>query len=201
MLLAAPPGQAQALLADLKKLLPEKFLDDKLNDILKEYNESNYLPVEHGNHKIIICKEARNGEGNSYADCNSGYSCVEFDHVKQTVVKEGEGGIMAAAATSSNTNAAAILKHLKTYAAEQYGAGKATAGVYIGADGELTVIISGLAVNLRNFWSGNWLSIWKVKGPEVSGSVKCRAHYFEGTVRTNGCVFVILLLCHVAVYD
>jgi len=42
--------------------------------------------------------------------------------------------------------------------------------------------VRGERVNLRNYWSGNWISVWTVVlGDEVTidGSIKLRAHYFE----------------------
>ena len=69
---------------------------------------------------------------------------------------------------------------LEAYVAAQYQEGTAAAAVYA-INGELRVVISGERLNLRNFWSGLFVSTWTVnpKTLAVSGEIKVRAHYFE----------------------
>jgi len=66
---------------------------------------------------------------------------------------------------------------------DRFVEGTAACAVYAGpASGQLTAVITGEKLNLRNFWSGNWTSTWTVgleAAPTVSGEVKLRAHYFE----------------------
>lgn len=39
-------------------------------------------------------------------------------------------------------------------------------------EGALHVVIYGERLNLRNFWSGSWLSVWEIKDKELSGTIK-----------------------------
>ena len=39
-------------------------------------------------------------------------------------------------------------------------------------EGVLHVVIYGERLNLRNFWSGSWLSVWEIKDKELSGTIK-----------------------------
>lgn len=39
----------------------------------------------------------------------------------------------------------------------------------------LHVVIYGERLNLRNFWSGSWLSVWEIKDKQLSGTIKVRA--------------------------
>ena len=34
-------------------------------------------------------------------------------------------------------------------------------------------------VNLRNMWTGEWISIWKHQGNSLTGTIKICSHYFE----------------------
>jgi hypothetical protein len=46
-------------------------------------------------------------------------------------------------------------------------------------DEGLFVIISCPSVNLRNMWTGEWLSEWKFADGTLEGKVEFHAHYFE----------------------
>jgi capping protein alpha len=41
------------------------------------------------------------------------------------------------------------------------------------------IVISAHSINLRNFWTGEWVSQWTVTPSKLEGSVAFRAHYFE----------------------
>lgn len=41
-------------------------------------------------------------------------------------------------------------------------------------EGTLYIVIYGERLNLRNFWSGSWLSMWEVKDGDISGTIKVR---------------------------
>lgn len=40
--------------------------------------------------------------------------------------------------------------------------------------GTLYIVIYGERLNLRNFWSGSWLSVWEIKDGDISGTIKVR---------------------------
>jgi len=80
-----------------------------------------------------------------------------------------------------------IIKYLKAY----YRENKFACAVFGDKDGTLTVAISAKSVNLGNFWSGGWRSIWTVNvgkqgQAELKGKVNINVHYFEdGNVQLN----------------
>ncbi len=51
-------------------------------------------------------------------------------------------------------------------------------------DGQLEVVICSSKENMRNFYTGNWRSLFTVSlsqnSAELSGVIKLHAHYFEG---------------------
>lgn len=79
------------------------------------------------------------------------------------------------------------------YVSSQYKASndaKGTGAVYSITDGNLAICITGVATNLRNWWSGSWKGeyIVTVSGGtcSINGTVDLLAHYFEdGNVQMN----------------
>eukprot|EP00478_Filoreta_tenera_P001349 GABV01001370.1.p1 GENE.GABV01001370.1~~GABV01001370.1.p1 ORF type:complete len:249 (+),score=67.16 GABV01001370.1:150-896(+) len=63
--------------------------------------------------------------------------------------------------------------------------------VYAGQDGKLNIIISAKNLNLNNFWSGGWRSVYTLdvssQGTvELAGNIRLNVHYFEdGNVQLN----------------
>ena len=79
------------------------------------------------------------------------------------------------------------------YVSTQYGASsdaKAACAVYGTADGTLVVCLTGVAPNLRNWWSGSWKGEYVItlsgSSCSITGQVDLLAHYFEdGNVQMN----------------
>ena len=69
---------------------------------------------------------------------------------------------------------------------KHFSGGVTALGVY-SSNKKITVVISGEKLNLKNYWSGSWVSKWTVTtNNEVSGNSKIIAHYFEeGNVQLN----------------
>lgn len=77
-----------------------------------------------------------------------------------------------------STLSAAVAKYVNdTYLSEQ------SAGGVFTKEGGFTVNMCGEKVNLKNFWSGHWVSTWSVavsgESATLSGDVKVHVHYFE----------------------
>jgi capping protein alpha len=179
-LMNAPPGQFGSVLGDVKAILPAGTMtDEKLTAIAREFNTKNLRVLRDGaNPPIILAKLAEvDGAPNKYLEPSSG-KVYTVDHVKMKV--EGEPEDFAGAAEEEAR--AAVQAAVGEYVEERYMADSAACGVYA-APGALTVIISGEKLNLRNFWSGQFLSTWTVTlsgdSSTIAGEIKIRAHYFE----------------------
>jgi len=103
------------------------------------------------------------------------------DHAAMKVVG---GGVAAAGPMDLGCEALRLaLQDAAAQHVEAKYAPSTTAAAVYAAPSELTLVISGEKLNLRNFWSGQFLSTWVVKlapeGPSVTGEIKVRAHYFE----------------------
>lgn len=76
----------------------------------------------------------------------------------------------------------ALQFELDKYMAGRFLPENCAAGAFT-QDGNLVISVAGERPNLRNFWSGKWLSNWAVKlspgQATVSGNIKVHAHYFE----------------------
>ena len=80
----------------------------------------------------------------------------------------------------------AIQTEVQNYLSKHFSGGVTALGVY-SSNKKITVVISGEKLNLKNYWSGSWVSKWTVTtNNEVSGNSKIIAHYFEeGNVQLN----------------
>jgi len=186
-MISSPPGQFDSVLADVKKLLPDGLLTaPMLSGIAKAYNERNgsIVAVE-GGENIVVCKEGEI-DPTKYVDTNT-KKVVKVDHVQRT------GRVDPAKPLPPNTfdssledKRAAIQKAVNDYLKKHYSGGIACAGVY-SKDKNIQIVVSGEKLNLKNYWSGSWVSRWTLAGSgELSGSAKIIAHYFEeGNVQLN----------------
>ena len=129
-----------------------------------------------------MCNGARLGEvggPTKYLETKS-KQVYTVDHKDMKVV----GAPETAPADGADEGArAAVDAALAEYVGERYVEGTAAAAAYASGAGQLSLVVSGEKLNLRNFWSGQFLSTWTVAlaagGPTVSGEIKIRAHYFE----------------------
>ena len=78
---------------------------------------------------------------------------------------------------------AELAEAIAKYAAGHFGAKDGPHHAVYSRDGALAVVLRGERANLRNFYSGSWVSTWTAKesgsGYAVSGTIRVRAHYFE----------------------
>jgi len=151
-----------------------------LKGIARAYNCAQYKSARSESGKVMICKE---GEADSmhYVDPSSG-TVYAVEHVARTATQEE---VDASHLLRLETERKAIEAKLKAYVASRKGnEAEVDFGVYSTADDALAVVIRGERVNLRNYWSGNWISVWRLAlspdgAASVDGSLKIRAHYFE----------------------
>jgi capping protein alpha len=88
---------------------------------------------------------------------------------------------------------ASVQSAMDDYISTQYKASadaKAACAVYSTSEGNLVVCLTGVATNLRNWWSGSWKGEYMItlsgSSCSITGQVDLLAHYFEdGNVQMN----------------
>jgi len=190
-IMSSPPGEVDDVITDVVKLVSDTSAvsDDTINAILKDYNSEQLVWGPDLDEKTPIMVSAFGAvAGDEYVDANTG-RVLKFDHRRRkfteaTDKKQTLPGPIAA-------YRAAVQKSVDTYLAGSYKAGKAVASVYGADSGVLTVCLSAKNVNLGNFWSGSWRSVYHINvsrtgAQELKGNIKVQVHYFEdGNVQLN----------------
>jgi len=182
--MSSPPGEVDDVITDVVKLVADSSAvgDEVINAILKDYNAEQLVWGPDLDEKTPIMVSAFGAvAGDEYVDANTG-RVLKFDHRRRkftelTDKKQTLPGPVAA-------YRAAVQKSVDTYVAGSFKAGKAVASVYGADTGVLTVCLSAKNVNLGNFWSGSWRSVYHInisrRGPsELKGNIKVQVHYFE----------------------
>ncbi|KAJ8611274.1 hypothetical protein CTAYLR_004142 [Chrysophaeum taylorii] len=174
-LLHSPPGQFGEVLADVQALVPGSMLDEgMIKGIARVYNCTNYrgARTDAGGH-VILSKEGEI-DLTHYVDTQTG-NAFEVDHVSMeaTLAEDFEG-------RGVDETAKAVEDKVREYVMGQYSS-DAECAVYA-VEAGLLVVVRSEKINLRNYWSGNWISTWNVylgDAPSIAGTLKIHAHYFE----------------------
>ncbi|KAF4554460.1 F-actin-capping protein subunit alpha-like protein [Elsinoe fawcettii] len=177
---AAPPGQLQNVLDDLKALtIDEPQLTQNLDPAFKKYNEEQYATTKLPNSTVQVLISKHNSLGSDrYYDLSSSTS-FQFSHSTQTASQPES----YTPSSSSLEQAKTLLKSLSTHVAEHYPS--AVTGVFPSSDGSIAILIVANKYSLNNFWSGRWRGTYILDpSGNVRGNIKVDIHYFEdGNVR------------------
>lgn len=180
-LLNAPPGQFNDVLTDVRALLPAGLLSEPmLAGIAREFNTKNMRQLKSGDQSFVLSKAAE-VDATHYQDPKSG-RVLAVNHVAGSVIEDDTQPMAAAMEPTVEEHRAEIELAMTEYVESQYYDDTACASV-LAKGNEVTVILSAEKLNLRNFWSGQWISTWTATleptGTTVAGELKTRAHYFE----------------------
>ena len=163
-----PVGELKEMMKDIRTLVPAELLEtQEFAQYLASYHEAHGLkvPIES---QIALITDVAKAEGRYY-DMKIGKSFL-YDTLTETVSEvldiEAQSGLTAE-----------LQGKLDNYLAEHYSQ-EAIGRVYQTQDGHYFKIFCQV-VNLRNFYTGEWVSSWELKGPALTGSVSISAHYFE----------------------
>lgn len=180
---SSPVGEFKLVAADLAKIIGEGALTpDRVASLQRAHNIKNSV-VFAGTPSVVACEEGAVGP-TTIVDTKS-RTVVEVNHADQTVIGpsaepvpaglfdpalEGARSALVAALTG---HAAAVYSRATSYGFEVFSRG-----------GELTVIASSHAINLRNLWTGQWRSRWTIamtsaSSATVTGVSEISTHYFE----------------------
>lgn len=178
--LSSPPGQFHEVLADVRKLLPDGLLGDPLAaGMARAYNTKNCKVVDSPTGAKVVINNAAEVDPTHYFDSKSG-NIFALDHL--TLKSTEDSTIENNQDKSKEEERLALQSELDNYMAGRFIPESCAAGAFC-RDGSITISVAGERPNLRNFWSGKWLSNWVVSlspgEATVTGSIKVHAHYFE----------------------
>jgi len=172
------------VVSDLKKLLstdPSILSKDVVHKILRKYNTEQLFFAPDNSGDMIVVSDIGEKDSSTYFDPKQN-RFLKFDHHKKTFgdISSGERKV------DSNIEdyRKAIQLGIEDYASESFTSGKYAAATYASPNGVVTMIVTAKNLNLRNFWSGGWRSVYTVdvsrKGNvELKGVIKLNVHYFE----------------------
>jgi len=182
--MSAPTGEVDDVFADVSKLVGDnKTLNEgAINSIFREYNTEHLTPALDTQGKPVLVSKFGQVSDREYLDPSTG-RVLKFDHLKRVFTGETEKRQQLDNRVESYRSA--IATALQAYIAESYKPNKVVVAVYGADNGMLTICLSARNVNLGNFWTGGWRSIYSVSVSRESGSVsmsasiKINVHYFE----------------------
>ena len=178
-----PIGHLGKTLENLRSVVGEQVMDT--NDVKKEihnYGETHLSPVnnEVTNSKVVISPLTKDSEG-FYHD--------QGQKVKFKIGLES-GAVEEAQSTEIHNDLRdAIESKLKEYLGKCYKMEVTKYNVYFdGSSNKIVVLISVHNLNLKSFWSGEWLSTWEfdISGKQVKGTLRANTYYYEeGNIQFN----------------
>lgn len=176
-----PVGHLTQALDNLTIVCGEELMDrDEVKAEVKNYQEDHLEHFVYNDQKVIVSK-LNKGADNFYHDQNKGIKYQLAENNKEiTGVETVEEGSELRKAVDAE---------LAKYKEKYYKGGVTTTNVfYDPANGKLNVMISAHNINMKNFWSGEWLSTWEFEASSktLKGSVKANTYYYEeGNIQFN----------------
>ena len=178
-----PIGHLGKSLENLRSVVGEQVMDT--NDVKKEihnYGENHLSAVnnEVTNTKVVISPLTKDAEG-FYHD--------QGQKVKFKIGIES-GAVEEAQKTDIQNDLRDVIEQkVKEYLEKCYKMEVTRYNVYFNeGDNKIVVLISVHNLNLKSFWSGEWLSTWEfdISGKQVKGTLRANTYYYEeGNIQFN----------------
>lgn len=163
-----PVGELKEMLRDIRTLVPAEVLElPEFSYYLSLYHEAHGLKVPIDTQLALLCDSAKI-EGRYY-DPKISKSFL-YDPITEEVQE-----VMDMEPCSELVSA--LQAQLDQYLADHYSP-EAIGRVYASEEG-VVIRVFCQVVNLRNFYTGEWLGQWELKGNQLTGNVTINAHYFE----------------------
>ena len=171
-----PIGHLGKSLENLRSVVGEQVMDT--DDVKKEihtYGETHLSAVNNDvtNSKVVISALTKDAEG-FYHD--------QGQKVKFKIGLESGAVEEAQASEIQNDLRDTIEQHLKEYLEKCYKMDVTRYNVYYDESAhKIVVLISVHNLNLKSFWSGEWLSTWElnINGHQIKGTLKANTYYYE----------------------
>jgi capping protein alpha len=178
-----PIGHLGKSLENLRSVVGEQVMDQA--DVKKEihnYGENHLSAVDNNvtNSKVVISPLTKDSEG-FYHD--------QGQKVKFKIGLES-GEVEEAQATDIQNDLRNVIEQkVKEYLEKCYKMEVTRYNVYYDQDAnKIVVLISVHNLNLKSFWSGEWLSTWEldIGGKGVKGTLRANTYYYEeGNIQFN----------------
>mmetsp|Transcript_6690 Transcript_6690/g.11850 ORF Transcript_6690/g.11850 Transcript_6690/m.11850 type:complete len:257 (-) Transcript_6690:914-1684(-) len=171
-----PVGELPDVLKDLRKLAGEEVVDDpSIRAAVLQHHIHHCTAVTAGDLKLLVNQYAKKDD---YFIDPKLKKAFNVDPYNQT------GEILEDVEVEVDDAQAALQEKLDLYLADHYF--EVAQGRVYKSDEGYHVVISAHSLNLRNFWTGEWVSQWTLAHNQLSGTVLFRAHYFEdGNLQMN----------------
>ena len=178
-----PIGHLGKSLENLRSVVGEQVMDT--DDVKKEihtYGETHLSAVNNDvtNTKVVISPLTKDSEG------------FYYDQGQKVKFKIGlESGAVEEAQSIEvhNDLRDTIQQKLKAYLEKCYKMDVTRYNVYFDAGAnKIVVLISVHNLNLKSFWSGEWLSTWEldINGKQIKGTLRANTYYYEeGNIQFN----------------
>ncbi len=171
-----PIGHLGKSLENLRSVVGEEVMDT--NDVKKEihtYGETHLSAVQNDvtNSKVVISPLTKDSEG------------FYYDQGQKVKFKIGleSGAVEEAQATEVQNELRDVIEQkIKEYLEKCYQMQVTKYNVYFDqGSNKIVVLISVHNLNLKSFWSGEWLSTWEmdVNGKGIKGTLRANTYYYE----------------------
>ena len=169
-----PIGHLGKSLENLRSLVGEQVMDtEDVKNEIHTYGETHLsaVPNEVTNTKVVISNLTKDEEG------------FYHDQGQKVKFKIGiESGQVEEAQSSECTNELrnAVDNKMKEYLNKCYKTEVTRYNVYYTED-KIVVLISAHNLNLKSFWSGEWLSTWEmtISTKQINGTLRANTYYYE----------------------
>ena len=177
-----PIGHLGKSLENLRSVVGEQVMDtDEVKQEIHTYGESHLSAVNNDvtNSKVVISPLTKDSEG-FYHD--------QGQKIKFKIGLES-GAVEEAQSEEVNNDLRDIIEQkVKKYLEKCYKMDVTRYNIYYDGGNKIVVLISVHNLNLKSFWSGEWLSTWEldISGKQIKGTLKANTYYYEeGNIQFN----------------
>jgi capping protein alpha len=178
-----PIGHLNKSIQNLKNLIGEESMESEtIKKEIQNYAENHLSHVQYNNegNKLIISNVTKDNDGFYY---DQGQKIK----VKLNISDGGINSIDSIEDTDSLRQE--IDTKIKSYLDKYYTNGISKSNIYINNEtNQIIILISAHNINMKNFWSGEWLSTWEydIKSKKLKGNIKANTYYYEeGNIQFN----------------
>ncbi len=178
-----PIGHLNKSIQNLKNLIGEESMESEtIKKEIQNYAENHLSHVQYNNegNKLIISNVTKDNDGFYY---DQGQKIK----VKLNISDGGINSIDSIEDTDSLRQE--IDTKIKSYLDKYYTNGISKSNIYIDKlTNKIIILISAHNINMKNFWSGEWLSAWEydIKSKKIKGNIKTNTYYYEeGNIQFN----------------
>ena len=178
-----PIGHLNKSIQNLKNLIGEEQMENEtIQKEIQKYAENHLSHVQYNDegNKLIISNVTKDNDGFYY---DQGQKIK----VKLNISDGGINSIDSIEDTDSLRQE--IDNKIKLYLDKYYTNGISKSNIYIDTTiNKIMILISAHNINMKNFWSGEWLSSWEydIKTKKLKGNIKANTYYYEeGNIQFN----------------